>query len=115
MARVKRGNVSRKRHKKVLEIAKGYRGAISKLYRPAHQVVLHSLSKMYKDRRLRKRDFRALWIQRINGALSSKGLSYSKFMGALAKNNVELNRKTLSELAIHHPETFDQVVAITQK
>jgi large subunit ribosomal protein L20 len=70
---------------------------------------------MYKDRRLRKRDFRGLWIQRINGALSTKGISYSKFMGALSKNNVELNRKTLSELAIHHPDAFDQVVTITQK
>lgn len=110
MARVKRGNTSRNRHKKVLKLAKGFRGGLSKLYRPAHQAVLHALSNMYKHRRLRKRDFRSLWIARINGALDQRGVSYSKFMGSLNKQNIQINRKMLSEVAIEHPEVFDKLV-----
>lgn len=112
MARVKRGNVARKRRKKILGLAKGFRGGLSKLYRPAHQSVLHALTNATEHRRLKKRDFRALWINRISGALYSKELSYSKFMGNLAKKDVKLNRKVLSELAIHEPAIFDQLVEL---
>jgi large subunit ribosomal protein L20 len=110
VSRVKRGNVSRKRHKKVLDLAKGFRGPLSKLYRPAHQAVLHALTNMYKDRRLKKRDFRALWIARISAALTTKTISYSKLIGSLTKKNVQLNRKVLADLAIHHPTVFDDIV-----
>ena len=115
MARVKRGNVSRKRHKKILKLAKGFRGGLSKLYRPAHQSVLHALENMYRDRRRRKRDFRQLWIARINGGLNGTGLSYSKFMGLTKKKDVQVNRKMLSELAIHAPNVFTDVVTFVQK
>ena len=110
MARVKRGNVSRKKHKKVLKLAKGFTGGRSKLYRPAHQAVLHALSRSYRDRRCRKRDFRALWITRIGIASKERGLSYSSFIGALIKKNVKLNRKVLSDLAVQEPEIFDDIV-----
>lgn len=110
MSRVKRGNVLRRRHKKVLKFAKGYRGSLSTIYRPAHQVVLHSMVKAYRDRRRRKRDFRNLWIVRINAALEAQGKSYSKFIGALKKNNITLNRKMLSEIAIKSPESFTELV-----
>lgn len=110
MARVKRGNVAKNRRKKVLKLAKGFRGALSKLYRPAHQAVLHALVNKYRDRRLRKRDFRSLWIARINAALESFDISYSKFIGLANKKEIKLNRKILSELAIHNPETFSAVV-----
>jgi large subunit ribosomal protein L20 len=110
MARVKRGNVARNRRKKVLKLAKGFRGSLSKLYRPAHQAVLHALSYSTRDRRSRKRDFRALWIARINGALQNFDITYSKFMGKCKAKGIELNRKVLSELAIHEAETFSNVV-----
>ena len=115
--RVKRGNVARKRRKKVLEITKGFQGPLSKLYRPAHQAMLHALSHAYRDRRRKKRDFRSLWIARIGGALEqiSSGISYSKFMGQLSKNDVKLNRKVLSELAIAHPKAFSDVVELSKK
>ena len=112
MARVKRGNVARKRRKKVLDLAKGFRGGLSKLFRPAHQVVLHALVNATEHRRLKKRDFRVLWINRISGALYNTDLSYSKFIGGLVKNQVKINRKMLSELAIHEPAIFDQIVGI---
>ena len=114
MARVKRGNVSRKRHKKILKLAKGFRGGRSKLYRPAHQAVLNALSRSYKDRRCKKRDFRALWITRIGIAVKEHGLSYSTFIGNLVKKNVKLNRKVLSDLAIHEPEVFKEIVALAK-
>lgn len=110
MSRVKRGNVARARRKGILKIAKGYRGGLSKLYRPAHQVVLHALSYMYRDRRGKKRDFRALWIARINAAVGNHGVSYSKFMGNLSKKQVGLNRKVLSELAIQQPAVFSDII-----
>lgn len=110
MARVKRGNVSREKHKKILKIAKGFRGRASKCYRQAHQAVLRALTHSYKDRRLKKRDFRALWITRINAALIGKDTSYSRFMNGLKKNNILLNRKMLSELAIFEPDVFDHLV-----
>ncbi len=114
MARVKRGNVARKRRKKILKFAKGFRGGLSKLFRPASQSVLHSLSFQYRDRRRRKRDFRKLWISRINGALSTESMSYSRFINALKKNDVQLNRKVLAELAVREPEIFKAVVAKVQ-
>ncbi len=115
MARVKRGNVSRKKHKKVLKLTKGFRGSLSKLYRPAKQALLHALSYAYKDRRLKKRDFRALWIARINASLEMKNVSYSKFMGQCKKKNVEINRKILAELAITKPDTFNEIVQFVTK
>ncbi len=111
MARVKRGNVSRHRHKKVLKLAKGFRGGLSKLYRPAHQVVLHALVNATRDRLRKKREFRALWIARINAALRPFGVSYSKFMGMADVKNVGINRKMLSDLAISEPVVFEQVVS----
>jgi large subunit ribosomal protein L20 len=115
MTRVKRGNVARKRRKKILNFAKGFRGSLSKLFRPAHQVVLHALSNSYKDRRLKKRDFRGLWIARINAALGERNLSYSKFMGNAKKQEVLLNRKVLSEIAISYPDTFDAITKVVEK
>jgi large subunit ribosomal protein L20 len=114
MSRVKRGNVARKSRKKVFALAKGFRGASSKLYRPAHQAVLNALTHAYKDRRLKKRDFRGLWITRINAALDVLGVSYSKFTGNLKKQNINLNRKVLSELAIQEPEVFKKIVEVAQ-
>ena len=108
--RVKRGNVSRKRHKKVLKIAKGYYGGLSKLYRPAKQVVLHALRNATLHRRLRKRDFNSLWIVRLNAAAREHGLSYSVFAGLKNKKNIGINKKMLSELAIHEPATFAKIV-----
>jgi len=115
MARVKRGNVARKRRKKVLELAKGFRGGASKLYRPAHQAVLHALSNMYRDRRLKKRNFRALWIARVNAGLGLLNVSYSVFMGQCKKKDVEVNRKVLAQLAIERPETFNKIVEFVGK
>jgi large subunit ribosomal protein L20 len=115
MSRVKRGYVSRRRHKKVLKNNKGFVGSLSKLYRPAHQAYLHSLANAFIGRKLKKRDFRSLWITRMNAALDQLGISYSKFMGNVHKKNIILNRKTLSELAISQPETFKEIVAVVQK
>ena len=114
MARVKRGNVAKKRRKKVLKLAKGFRGGLSKLYRPAHQAVLHALVNMYRDRKRRKRDFRSLWIARIGAALTSHDISYSKFMGEALKKDVQINRKMLSEIAIQSPTTFNEIVAVVK-
>ena len=111
MARVKRGNVARNRRKKILNLAKGFRGSLSKLFRPAHQAVLHALNNNYRDRRRKKRDFRQLWIVRINAALMTHNLSYSKFIGDAAKKNIKINRKMYAMLAVETPEIFDQVVA----
>lgn len=114
MSRVKRGNIARKRRKKVLKLTKGFSGSLSKLFRPAQQALLHALNNAYRDRRRKKRDFRGLWIARINAALDQKGISYSKFFGTLNKKDIQLNRKVLSELAIHHPDCFSAVVESAQ-
>lgn len=108
--RVKRGNVARNRRKKVFKVTKGFRGPLSKLFRPAHQAMLNALSHAFRDRRRKKRDFRRLWIARLSGALRNEGLNYSTFIHQLKVNNVELNRKVLSELAIYEPEAFKTVV-----
>ena len=110
MPRVKKGNVSQKRHKKVLKLAKGFRGAHSKLFRTANQQVMKALRHSYRDRRCRKRDFRRLWISRINAAARDNGISYSQLTGKLKKANIQLNRKMLAQLAVLDPEAFAKVV-----
>ncbi len=106
MARVKRGVVARARHKKVLNKAKGYYGARSKVYRVAKQAVIKAGQYAYRDRRVRKREFRALWITRINAAARTNGLSYSRFMNGLSKAGVEVDRKMLADLAVHDAAAF---------
>jgi large subunit ribosomal protein L20 len=101
---------SRRRRKKVLKMAKGYRGSRSKIYTVAKNTVDRALKFAYRDRRQRKRQFRRLWIARINAAARLNGTTYSRLMGSLRKSEVELNRKVLADLAVHHPETFSQVV-----
>ncbi|MEM6423945.1 MAG: 50S ribosomal protein L20 [Cyanobacteria bacterium P01_C01_bin.73] len=115
MARVKRGNVARKRRKKILKLAKGFRGSHSKLFRTANQQVMKALRYAYRDRRNRKRDFRRLWIARINAAARQQGMSYSQFIGKLKKADVQLNRKMLAQLAVLDAETFNKVVELASK
>lgn len=110
MARVKRGNVARKRRKKVLKLAKGFRGSHSKLFRTANQQVMKALRNAYRDRRRKKRDFRRLWITRINAAARLNGTTYSRLMGDLKKSNIEINRKMLAQLAVLNPDSFAKVV-----
>lgn len=113
MARVKRGVTARKRHKKIIKLAKGYRGRSKSCFRVAIEKVEKALQYAYRDRKNRKRDFRRLWIQRINAAVRSHGISYSKFMGAFNKMGGSLNRKMLSEIAVHHPERFEEIIQST--
>lgn len=115
MARVKGGPVTRRRHKKVLKLARGYRGAKSKLFRVAHQQVMKSLNYAYIHRRLRKRDFRKLWITRINAAARIYGLSYNKFMNGLKKAGVAVNRKMLAELAVNDIQAFGKLVELARQ
>ena len=115
MARVKTGMITRARHKKVLKMAKGYFGAKSVRFRMANQAVMKSLNYAYIGRRLKKRDFRQLWIARINAATKANGISYSKFIGGLKKAGVEINRKMLSEIAIADAEGFKNLVEIAKK
>ena len=110
MARVKGAMSTKKRHKKILKLAKGYRGAKSKLYRVANQAVMKSLSYAYVGRKLKKRDFRSLWITRISAACKMNDINYSRFMNGLKKANIEINRKMLSEIAINDPAAFTQLV-----
>ena len=114
MARVKRGMTRHKRHKKILKLAKGYRGAKSKLFRPANEQVLKSLAYAYVHRKDKKGDFRKLWISRINAAARINGLSYSRFMNGLKKANVDMNRKVLAELAISNPAAFAELVNVAK-
>ncbi len=109
MPRVKRGVTARKRHKKVLKQAKGYYGARSRVYRVAKQAVIKAGQYAYRDRRQRKRQFRALWIQRINAAARMNDLSYSRFMNGLKKAGVEIDRKMLADLAVHDMPTFSRL------
>lgn len=106
MPRVKRGVVAHARHKKVLERAKGYRGARKNVYRVAKQAVDKADQYAYRDRRQRKRQFRALWIARINAAARINGMSYSRFMNGLKKSEIEIDRKVLADIAIHDKEAF---------
>ena len=106
MARVKGAMATRKRRKRVLKLAKGYRGAKSKLFRTAKQAVMKSLSYAYIGRKQKKRDFRRLWIARISAGCKANGMNYSSFMNGLKKANINLNRKMLSEIAIADPAAF---------
>ena len=114
MARVKGAMNARKKHKKVLKLAKGYRGSRSKLYRPATTFVMKALKNAYIGRKLKKRDFRKLWIQRINAAARMNGISYSRLMNGLKLAGVEVNRKMLSEMAIQDPAGFAQLVEVAK-
>ncbi|NLM49428.1 MAG: 50S ribosomal protein L20 [Clostridiaceae bacterium] len=110
MARIKGGLATRKRHKKILKLAKGYRGGKSKLYRVANQAVMKSLVYAYVGRKRRKRDFRRLWITRISAACKMNGMNYSQFINGLKKANININRKMLSELAINDEAAFAKLV-----
>ena len=114
MARVKGGLNARKKHNRVLKLAKGYRGARSKQYRIAKQSVMRALTSSFAGRKERKRQFRQLWIARINAAARMNGLSYSKFMYGLKLAEVEVNRKMLSEMAINDPEGFTALVEVAK-
>ena len=110
MSRVKGALRTRARHKKVLKLAKGYFGRKSKSFRIANQAVMKSLSYAYRDRKAKKRNFRQLWISRINAAARMNGLSYSKFMNGLKKAEINLNRKVLADMAVNDAEGFTQLV-----
>ena len=114
MARIKGGLNAKKKHKRVLKLAKGYRGARSKQYRVAKQSVMRALETSYTGRKQRKRKFRQLWIARINAAARINGLSYSKFMHGLKLASVDVNRKMLSEMAISDPEGFATLVEVAK-
>ncbi|HBG81997.1 TPA: 50S ribosomal protein L20 [candidate division CPR2 bacterium] len=113
--RVKRGTVTKRKHKKILKATKGMQGLRRKSVKKAKEALLKAWSYQYRDRKNRKRDFRRLWIVRINAALENRGLSYSQFMGDLKKSNISLDRKTLSELAIRKPHAFEAVVNEVKK
>ncbi|QNU65855.1 50S ribosomal protein L20 [Ruminiclostridium herbifermentans] len=114
MARVKGAMRTRARRRKVLKLAKGYFGAKSKLFRMAKQAVMKSGNYAYNDRRLKKRDFRQLWIARINAAARINGLSYSKFIGGLKKAGIELNRKVLADMAVNDADAFAQLAEMAK-
>nr|YP_009051096.1 ribosomal protein L20 [Galdieria sulphuraria]AIG92539.1 ribosomal protein L20 [Galdieria sulphuraria] len=115
MTRVKRGNVAIKRRKKILRLAKGYRGSHSKLFRIANQQVMKALKYAYTGRKLKKRNFRSLWIIRINAALRQKNLKYNNFIAMLKRQNIALNRKVISQLAVIDNETFDCLIEKIKK
>jgi len=116
MVRVKRGNVARKKRKKVLKRAKGFRGSLRRLYRVAAKVaVIKAQRYATRDRRTRKRDFRALWITRINAACRQAGISYSQFIAGLKKAKIKLDRKVLSQIAIFDPKAFKKIVDTVKK
>ena len=114
MARIKGGYNAKKKHNRVLKLAKGYRGARSKQYRVAKQSVMRALTSSYAGRKQRKRQFRQLWIARINAAARMNGLSYSKLMHGLKLADVEINRKMLSEMAISEPDAFAALVEVAK-
>ncbi len=110
MARVKGGPQTHRRHKKILKLAAGHRGAKSRHFKAANESVTKSLAYAYRDRRTRKRDMRSLWIVRINAAARQHGLSYSQFIHLLHESHVDLDRKMLADLAVREPETFERIV-----
>lgn len=114
MPRVKRGFKARRRRNKVLKLAKGYRGARSKLFRSATEAVDRALNYAFRDRRVKKRDFRSLWITRINAASRLSGLSYSKFIFGLKKANVEIDRKVLADIAVSDPKGFMEIASLAK-
>lgn len=113
--RVKRGNVLRKRHKKILKLAKGFLGARSRIFKVANIAVMKKLKYQYRDRRVLKRNMRALWIVRINAAVREMGISYSRFMNMLKKADIQVNRKMLAELAVNEPDAFKVLVETAQQ
>ena len=115
MPRVKGGYVTRRRRKKVLKMAKGYYGSKHALYKTAHEQVMRSLQYSFRDRKARKRDFRKLWIQRINAAAQLNGLKYNTFINGLANADVQINRKMLAELAVNDPEGFNNLCDVAKK
>ena len=115
MARVKTAMITRKKHKKVLKMAKGYYGAKSVRFRMAKQAVMKSLQYAYVGRKLKKRDFRKLWIARINAAARANGVNYSTLINGMKKANININRKMLAEMAVNDPAGFAQVVAAATK
>lgn len=114
MARVKRGFKARRRRNKVLKLAKGYRGARSKLFRSATEAVDRALNYAFRDRRVKKRDFRSLWITRINAAARLNGLSYSRFIFGLKKASVEIDRKVLADIAVTDPKGFSEIAGVAK-
>ena len=115
MARVKGAMMARKRRNKTLKMAKGYWGSKSKHFKMANQAVMKSLTYAYVSRRLKKRDFRQLWITRINAACKMNGMNYSTFMNGLKKSGIEINRKMLAELAVNNPAVFTQLTETAKK
>lgn len=114
MARVKKAVNAKKRHKKILKLAKGYYGAKSKQFRPANEAVMRALRSSYVGRKQKKRDYRSLWITRINAATRMHDMSYSRFMNGLKKAEVQIDRKILAQLAINDPDGFKQLVDIAK-
>jgi len=115
MARVKRAMHSKKRHKKIIKLAKGYFGTKSKLFKPANEAVMRALRSAYSGRKLKKRDFRTLWISRINAASRANGLSYSRLMNGLKLAGVQINRKMLADLAINDSSAFSELVSLAKQ
>ena len=115
MPRAKGGPKTRNRRKKVLKMAKGYYGARSRIYKMATQAVDRALLNAYRDRKNKKREFRSLWIVRINAAVRALGLSYSQFMNSLKKLDIQLSRKVLADMAYHDPSSFTELVDMTKK
>lgn len=115
MARVKRAVAAKKRRKKILDLAKGYRGAKSKNFKAAKEQVMHSLAYSYRDRKARKGDFRSLWIRRINAAARLNGLTYSRLISGLKLAEVEIDRKILSDMAVSDPDTFTKVADVAKE
>jgi large subunit ribosomal protein L20 len=113
--RVKGGVVTRRRHKKIINMTKGQWGTRSKLFRRANESMMKSYWYAYRDRRVRRRDFRRLWIARINAGTRANGLSYSQFIHGLKKANVQLDRKVLADLVVREPEAFSQVVEVAKE
>lgn len=114
MARIKKGVNAKKKHKKILKLAKGYYGAKSKLFRPANEAVMRALRSAYRGRKEKKRNFRRLWITRINAAARMQGLSYSKFMFGLKQANVDIDRKILADLAMNDMAAFAELAEISK-
>ncbi len=115
MARIKRGTTTHARHKKIIQQAKGYRGRRKNTFRTAIQAVEKGLQYAYRDRRVRKRNFRALWIQRINAGTRQHGMTYGRFINGLKRAGVEMDRKVLADLAAREPEAFKALVEVAEK
>ena len=114
MARIKVGVTAHRRHKKILKLAKGYRGTRSRLFKKANESVMKALSNALRDRRAKKREFRKLWIARINAATRMNGLTYSRFIAGLTKAGVEVNRKMLADLAVNDAAAFAKLVEVAK-